>query len=109
SFQRDIIATQNRIDLKVHQFVGVATFGVTSRFDLSVAVPILNVRTDTSSDARINSFEKSTDNPACCVHQFDPTSPQISSHETFFGADHAAFFDQMSSSGVGDVIIRGKY
>src|SRR3984893_3492709 len=43
AFQQDIIATQNRIDLKVHQVTAVGTFGVTNRFDLSVAVPILDV------------------------------------------------------------------
>ena len=109
SFQRDIIATQNRLDLKVHQFVGVATFGVTSHFDLSVAIPILNVRSGVQSDAVIDSFETSSDRPACCVHQFNPVNPQIGTHETFRAPDHAIFFDQNSASGIGDVIVRGKY
>ncbi len=108
-FQRDVIATQNRIDLKVHQVVAVATFGVTSRFDLSVAVPILNVRSGINSDGTIDSFETSADFPPCCVHQFDPTNSQIPSHETFFASNHADFFDSKSANGIGDVIIRGKY
>jgi hypothetical protein len=108
-FQRDIIGTQNRIDLKVHQFVGVATFGVTDRFDLSVAVPILDVRTAMSSNALISSFESSTDIPPCCVHKFDPASTEIPNHEMLTDTSHAVFFDQKSASGVGDVILRGKY
>jgi len=54
---KDFIETQNRIDLKVHQFTAVGTFGVTDRLDLSIAIPILDVRMDMSSDARIISFE----------------------------------------------------
>jgi hypothetical protein len=109
SFQRDIIATQNRIDLKVNQYVGVATFGVTTRFDLSIAVPILNARTSSYSNAVIDSFETGADNPPCCVHQFATVNPQIPTHETFLAADHASFFDQKSATGIGDIIIRGKY
>ena len=110
TFQPDIIATRNnRIDLKVHQVVGVATFGITSRFDLSVAIPVLDVRTDISSDAVIDSFEQSTDTPPCCVHQFNPVNTDIPSHETFFAPDHASFADQKSAAGIGDVTIRGKY
>jgi hypothetical protein len=40
----DTVAFGNsRIDLKVHQFVGYVTFGLTSRIDVSAAVPILRV------------------------------------------------------------------
>lgn len=109
TFQHDIITTQNRIDLKVHQFVGVATFGVTDRFDLSVAIPILQVRSSMNSDGVIDSFETATDTPPCCVHQFDPASQQIPAHETFFEGSHADFFDNKSASGIGDITIRGKY
>jgi hypothetical protein len=109
TFQHDIIATQNRIDLKVHQFVGVATFGITNRFDLSIAIPILDVRSGMVSDGTINSFETAADFPPCCVHQFDPSSPQIPSNETFYGSDHATFFNNLSANGIGDIIIRGKY
>lgn len=40
----DVIALANsRVDLKVHQFVGYMTYGLTSRFDVSLAVPLLRV------------------------------------------------------------------
>ena len=108
-FAQDIIATQNRLDLKVHQFVGVATVGVTDRFDLSVAIPILQVRSSFNSGGTIDSFETSADIPPCCVHQFDPTSAQIPNHEAFFSSSSADFFDGKSASGIGDIVIRGKY
>ena len=37
-------ATNNRINLKVNQFTGYFTFGLTSSVDISVAVPILSVQ-----------------------------------------------------------------
>ena len=110
---KDFIETQNRIDLKVHQFTAVGTFGVTDRLDLSIAIPILDVRMDMSSDARIISFETPTDNPPCCVHQFDPSQPTAGEHlfppDAQFGNDHASFFRATSASGIGDVVFRGKY
>ncbi len=108
-FAQDVIATQNRLDLKVHQFVGVATVGVTDRFDLSVAIPILQVRSGFNSGGTIESFETSADIPACCVHKFDPTSAQIPNHETFMSSSSADFFDGKSASGIGDIVVRGKY
>ena len=48
-FTNDIISTKNRIDLKVHQVTAVASFGLTSRLDVSVAIPIVDVRMGVSS------------------------------------------------------------
>lgn len=107
AFQQDIIATQNRIDLKVHQVTAVGTFGVTNRFDLSVAVPILDVRMSVFSNATIDSFETASDIPRCCVHRFDPASSDA--HEHLVDAAHASFFNNRTSSGIGDVIFRGKF
>ncbi|MGD0909978.1 MAG: hypothetical protein ABSA96_20535 [Candidatus Acidiferrales bacterium] len=36
--------TNGILDLKIHQFVGYATFGLTDRIDVSVAVPLLRVQ-----------------------------------------------------------------
>jgi hypothetical protein len=112
-FQNDIIGTQNRVDLKVHQFTVVGTFGLTDRLDLSVAVPILDVRMGMISNATITSFESSTDFPPCCLHRFDPSNNDP--HETLlpadptFGFNHAIFSNANSSSGIGDVVFRGKF
>jgi hypothetical protein len=110
---QDFVATQNRIDLKVHQFTFVGTFGLTDRLDLSLAIPILDVHMAMNSDATIMSFETAFDNPACCVHQFDPIHPTPG--ETLFprdpivGFNHAAFSKSNSSSGIGDLVFRGKF
>ena len=115
----DFISTQNRIDLKVHQTTLVATFGLTDRLDVSVAVPILNVLMDMSSDATIQSIEV-TDSaiiPSCCVHRFDNLHPTSTERELFppVGAftpayyNHALFTNANSAAGIGDVVFRGKY
>jgi len=38
-----VAAVNGRIDLKIHQFVGYVTYGLTSRVDISAAIPVLRV------------------------------------------------------------------
>jgi hypothetical protein len=114
---QDFISTQNRIDLKVNQFVAVGTFGITSRLDLSVAIPILDVRTDMTSDATIQNIENTNSAifPQCCVHVFSPTPlpgetlfPQITANG--FTYNNRALFRRSSSAlGIGDIVFRGKF
>ncbi len=40
----NFIQTNSRLDLKIHQFTAYASFGLINRWDVSVAVPILDVR-----------------------------------------------------------------
>jgi hypothetical protein len=49
----EYIDTTTRIDLKVHQVTFFVTYGLTSRIDLSAAVPVLNVRMGVTSNATI--------------------------------------------------------
>jgi len=115
---KDFISTQNRIDLKINQFVFVGTFGLMNRLDLSVAVPILDVRHDMTSDATIQNIEM-TDNtiiPPCCVHIFSSTPspgktlfPEITAPNGFSYVDRAVFRRTGSSLGIGDVVFRGKF
>jgi hypothetical protein len=102
-FTNDIVSTNNRIDLKVHQVTAVATFGVTNRLDLSIAIPFVDVRMGISSAASIVSFE----NP-CCIHNFAIPSP-YPTHELVLSTSQATFFNANSAAGIGDVVIRGKF
>jgi len=123
---KDHVITNNWINLKVHQVTAVATFGLTNHFDLSIAVPILNVRMDMTSDAHIVNLEFTdpTIVPACCVHAFDPAhrvpgetligpgstlSNPNPPPATFVYYDTASFFRANSASGIGDIVFRGKY
>lgn len=101
-FTNDIISTKNRIDLKVHQVTAVATFGLTSRLDVSVAIPIVDVRMGVSSAATIVSFES-----PCCIHTFAIPSP-YPSHEVVNSPSGAIFSNANSALGIGDVVVRTK-
>jgi hypothetical protein len=108
SFEQDYITTSNRVDLKLHQVTLFGTFGITNKVDVSVAVPILNVRMGVTSTAHIVRI------PACELagncndrssfggeyHFFDANSPIASTDQTFFKGQHAA--------GIGDVVFRVK-
>jgi hypothetical protein len=117
---KDFISTQNRIDLKVHQFTAVGTFGITNRLDLSIAIPILDVRMNMTSDATIQTIE-STDStiiPHCCVHLFSSSPLQpgetlgpifTSPSNGFQFYNNATFVRGNSAAGIGDVVLRGKF
>jgi hypothetical protein len=92
-YTRDVIATQNRIDLKVHQFTLVGTYGITDKIDLSLAVPILNIRMAMTSFATIFNFELPPQHQF--AHAKDPFNMQFS--------------DSGYSFGMGDITLRTKY
>jgi hypothetical protein len=53
AFVRDRIDTENSIDLKVNQYTTYVTFGLTRHIDLSMVIPIENVRMSLSSQDTI--------------------------------------------------------
>ncbi len=48
------VSTQNSVDIKMNQFTFFATFGITNRIDISVAVPFMQVGFNVNSAATIN-------------------------------------------------------
>ena len=108
-FEKEFITTENRIDLKAHQIVFDGTFGLTSRIDLSVDVPILDVRLGITSNALINRVVPQPLAPSAqyysttvdgFFHFFDPNNPA--------GSLSKAFPKSNSAAGLGDVIFRVK-
>jgi hypothetical protein len=107
-FEQDYITTDNRIDLKLHQFTFFGTFGLTNRIDVSIAVPVLDVSMGVNSAAHIVRV------PACELagncsdpssfggeyHFFDAANPVASTDHTFTTA--------RSATGIGDVVLRVK-
>jgi hypothetical protein len=113
-FENDFISATNGIGLTVNQVTLVATFGLTNRLDVGLAIPILSVNMSASSDATINWYESATTIPSCCLHAFDPAGVQPG--ETLYAADptygfhnHAAFLRKNSAHGIGDIVVRAKY
>src|SRR5215469_3750925 len=103
-YTNDIVATQNRIDLRVHQITFVATYGLTGTWDVSVAVPVLDVRMGLTSSATIFNFE-----PPPVNHAFDLTTrPATETIPDPTDPYHAIFSNFHSKVGIGDVTFRAK-
>lgn len=100
AFIRDTLVTTNNIDLRVNQYTAFVSFGVTSRLDVSVAIPIVNVRMAVTSLATVH------DNGLDAGFQFvtSPSGPGCANpcfNRTFSNANGA--------TGIGDVTLRAKY
>ena len=107
-FEQDWIQTSNRFDLKVHQVTLFGTFGLTSRIDVSVAVPVSDVRMHVTSNAHIVRTDPCELNNTCTgpfaqtgnFHFFDANNPLTSTDATFTNGSTA--------TGIGDVVFRVK-
>jgi hypothetical protein len=102
-YEADVIQTTNNVDLKMDQTMLFGTVGITDHLDVSVAIPIVTVRMNSSSAASILRVSGPTftipglgtfNNP----HQFtaDPNSLTNS------------YVSNTSASGIGDVTFRAK-
>jgi hypothetical protein len=95
----DVVSTANTIEATVSQFAGALTYGVTSRIDVSLAVPLIKTHLSLLSNARILRLGTGSN---LGVHYFlDPTA--LGS----FGSTHQ-YFTEGSASGVGDLVVRVK-
>jgi hypothetical protein len=101
-FTHDIVATQNRIDIKVHEVTMVGTYGLSDRLDVSLALPIVNVRVGMTSNATIYNFE-----PMPYNHMFAPVTNNP--RETYISPFNAILTNSGSATGIGDLRLRGKY
>jgi Putative MetA-pathway of phenol degradation len=104
-FVRDRIDTVTNINLRLNQVTASATFGLTSRIDVSLAIPINNIQMDISSDATI------VDNSHSGNHQFKaigcPLAPGSAVPATSPCA-HEVFSKSNNATGIGDIVLRAK-
>jgi hypothetical protein len=112
-FVRDFIQTVNNIDLTIHQYTLYATYGITNRLDFSVAIPILNIQMAVTSQATIvpnSAAPAAAGAPGNVWHSFNPTNPVLTSQcASQTPCLSAKFSDSNGASGIGDVVLRGKY
>jgi outer membrane putative beta-barrel porin/alpha-amylase len=112
-FVRDFIQTSNNIDLTIHQYTIYATYGITNRLEFSAAIPILNVQMAVTSQATIvpNSVTPTAvGSPGNVWHSFNTTNPVLTSQcASQNPCLKATFSDSSSATGIGDVVLRGKY
>lgn len=95
----DVVSTSNAIDASVGQWTGALTYGVTDRFDVSLAVPIVKTHLSVLSAATIVRVGTGDEHD---IHFFrDPDAPdQLGAERTFQAGG--------SASGLGDLIVRVK-
>jgi Putative MetA-pathway of phenol degradation len=95
----DLVTTQNSISLRLAQFTSVFSYGVTDRFDVSVALPVVSVELNAVSLATIQRIGTNANH---AVHFFYvPTGDHYGNEKTFTNGG--------SASGIGDVAVRLKY
>jgi hypothetical protein len=95
----DVVSTTNTIGADVNQFSGALTYGLTSRIDVSLAVPIVKTHLSLLSNARILRLGTGTN---LGVHYFLDNTALGG-----FGSTHQ-YFTEGSASGVGDLVLRVK-
>lgn len=98
-YEQDFITTSNNLNIFVNQMTAFATVGLANRFDVSVAIPILNVNLGVQSAATIHRTAP-PDPVFGQAHYFDASDPNGSVNKTFSDSGH--------SSGIGDVTFRFK-
>jgi len=91
----DVIQAALNMNLKSDSAVFLFNAGVTDHFDVGVAVPIIHVAMDLTYHATILDF---------ATHNVSPTTHVFSD-----GSKTRNFSTTGSASGVGDMIVRGKY
>ena len=94
-FERDLLLNRLRLDITTKTTAFFANYGVTNRFDIGVAVPIVSVNLDATVDAEI---VRTATGASPLIHSFDG---QGSATRTVTGSG--------SATGLGDILLRAKY
>jgi Putative MetA-pathway of phenol degradation len=115
-FVRDYIQTTNSIHLRVHQYTIYVTYGITRHLDFSAAIPILDLQMKVTSNATIVPNSASppvvggSPVPGNVWHSFNTQNPALASQcGSTVPCLQASFSDSGSATGIGDVVLRGKY
>jgi hypothetical protein len=102
-YEADVIQASNNATLKMDQTVFFGTVGLTNRIDVSLAVPIVSVKMEASSDDEIIRVSGPT-------FQLTPGGPPIPNPHQFNAAGSLTnvYSANGSASGIGDITIRLK-
>lgn len=93
-FEGDVVEAALDLDLSSSTTTAFANYGVSDRFDVALAVPVIRVNMAARIDAEVLPFST-------------PNVPRI--HVFPNGTKNAAFSSSGSASGIGDVLVRTKY
>jgi len=94
-FEKDLLLSRLTMAVKTNTTAFFANYGVTNRFDIGVAVPIVNVSLDATVTGQI--LRTATPNNPL-IHNYDGVS-----------ASTRTVSDSGSATGLGDLLVRAKY
>lgn len=94
-FEGDLITAQLFLKVETDITAFVLSYGVSERFDIGLAVPLVSVSLEAQTDAAIQRIATSVSAPT--IHQF------------IGGGSEATIRQRGSASGVGDIVVRGKF
>ena len=95
-FERDLLRSQISLDIEANTTVFFANYGVTERFDVGAAIPIVSVQMAGSVTSTIE--RTATRN-----------RPEIHNFNRLTGQDAFTVAETRSATGLGDVLLRAKY
>jgi hypothetical protein len=96
-FTGDVIVTQNFLKIDTNITAFTLAYGVTDRFDVGAAIPVVNVQIQASTTATIDRLATGGNPNTAEIHKFPN------------GETTNTFQQSGSASGVGDVVLRAKY
>lgn len=100
-FEGDLIEAGLSLQATTHTTAAFANYGLTGRWDIGFAIPIVRVNLDAAVTARVLRLVTCAAPETCAptVHTFDPANPDAT--RTIQRSGHA--------TGLGDIILRSKY
>jgi hypothetical protein len=94
-FEGDVITAEILLKIQTDITALEMTYGLSDRFDVAVAVPVVKVSLDAQTNATIDRLATATNAPA--IHRFQN------------GGDTSTFNESGDASGVGDIVLRAKF
>lgn len=95
-FEGDLIETSLSLKARTDTAVFFANYGLTSRLDVGIAIPVVRVELDATMEANILRLATGT----APIHAFEQGN---------LAASHRTFHSSGSATGIGDVVLRSKY
>jgi hypothetical protein len=96
-FEGDVIVTSTLLKIQTDITAFTLSYGVTDRLDIGAAIPVVRVQIRARTEATINKLATGGSSSTVGIHKFPS------------GEDTETFEQSGSASGVGDVVLRGKY
>ncbi len=95
-FESDIVTVRVSMKASTDTAAFFATYGVTDRWDVGVAIPVMRVDLEATAEAEI-------------VRLGTAYQPLVHTFETGADVSKRTFTDARSASGIGDIVLRTKY